>query len=163
MSGCPHDSNTISPATERRSAIGQIGTATDSSFGSTLPWVGHRSRGRRESHIEPVLGTRGPATTIHFVIGLVKTMLEAHDRMYLENADYVRTIAINNLGVGTTEFSLSPERAEALYESGRKAAEEFLEQWSFDRYIDEYRRGRQPSRRLTLTTATDSGRRTAPN
>jgi NTE family protein len=44
--------------------------------------------------------------------------MEAHDRIYLEKAEYARTIPIPTLGIGTTDFELSRERAEALYESG---------------------------------------------
>ena len=57
---------------------------------------------------------------------LVETMMEAHDRFYLEATDFHRTIAIDPLGVRTTEFDLSRERALALYASGRAATEEFL-------------------------------------
>jgi NTE family protein len=52
--------------------------------------------------------------------------MEAHDRFYLEETDFHRTIAIDPLGVRTTEFDLSRERALKLYASGRAAAEEFL-------------------------------------
>jgi NTE family protein len=58
--------------------------------------------------------------------------MEAHDRIYLEKAEYARTIPIPTLGIGTTDFELSRERAEALYESGRDAAEKFLATWDFD-------------------------------
>ena len=57
---------------------------------------------------------------------LVETMLEAHDRFYIEESDFERTITIDTLGVGITEFDLSRKRAMELYDSGRAAAEEFL-------------------------------------
>ena len=38
-------------------------------------------------------------------------MMEAHDRLYVEKATYARTIPIPTLGVGTTEFDLTRERA----------------------------------------------------
>ena len=41
-----------------------------------------------------------------FVKALVGTMLEAHDRLYLEQADFARTIPIPTLGVCATEFDL---------------------------------------------------------
>ena len=44
----------------------------------------------------------------------------------IEDHEFDRTIAIETLGVGTTEFDLSEERAMALYESGRDAAQRFL-------------------------------------
>jgi NTE family protein len=64
-------------------------------------------------------------------------MMAAHDRLYIEESEFGRTIAIDTLGVGTTEFDLSPQRALALFESGCTAAEEFLEQ---DRSSEELQR-----------------------
>jgi len=76
--------------------------------------------------------------------------MEAHDRLYLEKAEYARTIPIPTLGVGTTEFDLSRVRAEALYESGREAAETFLATWDFAGYVAEFRSGKTHSRREDL-------------
>ena len=88
-----------------------------------------------------------------FVKALVQTMLEAHDRMYLENESYVRTIGVPTLGVRTTEFDLSRERAEQLYQSGRDAAEKFLETWDFDAYKAAFREQEPPSRRDLIDLA----------
>ena len=74
-------------------------------------------------------------------------MMEAHDRLYLDKATFARTIPIPTLGVGTTEFEITPERVRALYDSGHKAASEFLDGWDFGAYIEEFRRGKQHSRR----------------
>lgn len=63
---------------------------------------------------------------VDYARSLVETMMEAHDRFYLEETDFHRTIAIDPLGVRTTEFDLSRERALKLYASGRAAAEKFL-------------------------------------
>ncbi len=69
----------------------------------------------------------GVKQVIGYLRSLVDTMMAAHDRLYVEQHDFDRrTIGIDTLGVGTTEFDLSPERALALYESGRTAAKEFL-------------------------------------
>lgn len=87
---------------------------------------------------------------VGFVQALVGTMLEAHDRLYLEQADFARTIPIPTLGVRTTEFDLAPERAVALYEAGRRAAEEFLAGWDFGLYVEAFRRGVRRSRRVAL-------------
>ena len=76
--------------------------------------------------------------------------MEAHDRLYLEKATFARTIPIPTLGIGTTEFEIMPERVRALYDSGHRAATDFLDQWDFDAYIDEFRRGRAHSRREDL-------------
>jgi NTE family protein len=81
---------------------------------------------------------------------MVHTMMEAHDRLYVEKAQFARTIPIKTLGVGTTEFNLSEERKLALYNSGRQAAEEFLATWDFDKYVEEYRKGKEHPRRAEV-------------
>jgi NTE family protein len=95
---------------------------------------------------------KGPIReTIDHIAGLVSTMTDAHDKLYLEKSDFVRTITISNLGVRTMEFSLSPERAEELFREGRRAAKEFLEKWNFDAYVELFRKDKeQPSRRETV-------------
>ena len=70
----------------------------------------------------------GIFSLVTYVRNLVKTMLEAHDRFYVEESDYHRTIAVDTLGAGITEFDLPRGRAAALYNSGRAAVERFLAQ-----------------------------------
>lgn len=84
---------------------------------------------------------RGVFAVVDYAKSLVATMMAAHDRLYLENADYARTIDIDTLGVGTTEFDLSKERAMELFQSGRTAAERFLESWNYEEYVENFRAG----------------------
>jgi NTE family protein len=91
--------------------------------------------------------------TIGYVKSLVQTMLEAHDRLYVAKANFARTIPIKTLGVGTTEFDLSRERADALFESGRAAALDFLSRWDFDAYVAEFRTGKRQTRRGEISAA----------
>jgi len=95
----------------------------------------------------------GPGAVIDYVKALAQTMMEAHDRLYVQQANYARTIPIPTLGVGTTEFDLSKERALALYDSGRWSAEKFLDKWDFDAYIAEFRTGKEHSRREALVAS----------
>src|ERR671911_1752725 len=95
----------------------------------------------------------GPGAVIDYVKALAQTMMEAHDRLYVAQANYARTIPIPTLGVGTTEFDLSRERAIALYDSGRWAAEKFLKDWDFDAYVAEFRSGKEHSRREALVAS----------
>jgi len=96
---------------------------------------------------------KGPGAVVDYVKALAQTMMEAHDRMYVEQASYARTIPIPTLGVGTTEFDLSTERALALFDSGRSAAEKFLGTWDFDAYVAEFRSGKSHSRREDLVAS----------
>jgi len=93
--------------------------------------------------VEPEEGTphrvRGP---VSLLAALFSTMMEAHDARYIEDAQFVRTIPIPTLGVSTTEFDISRGKSEALYQSGREAAEKFFATWNFADYVDKYRRGK---------------------
>ena len=82
---------------------------------------------------------KGPITLL---TALFSTMMEAHDARYIEDMNFTRTIPIPTLGVGTTEFDISWERSEDLYQSGRGAAEAFFSAWDFQKYIDNYRKGK---------------------
>jgi NTE family protein len=102
--------------------------------------VAHRVEGRQSGSI------------IDYIKALASTMMEAHDRLYLEKATFVRTIPIPTLGVSTTEFDITPARVRAIYESGRRAAFDFLDRWDFEAYKAEYRAGKDHSRREELAT-----------
>jgi NTE family protein len=93
---------------------------------------------------------RGIAGIIGYVKSLVSTMVEAHDRFYIEEQNFQRTIPIATLGVRTTEFDLSRERSLALFEEGRRAAEAFLATWDFAAHQAERAAGVVPSRRLEI-------------
>ena len=66
--------------------------------------------------------------------------------MYRREATFARTIPIPTLGVGTTEFEITPARVEALYQSGYDAAVKFLDGFDFKKYIDAYREAEPPGR-----------------
>jgi NTE family protein len=83
-------------------------------------------------------------TPIDFAKAIMTTMMEAHDKMHVEDEDFKRTIAIPTLGVRTTEFDVSPERREALYQSGVQAAETFLKKWNFSKYRRHAQERRHP-------------------
>jgi NTE family protein len=90
---------------------------------------------------------------VNYLMSLVSTMTDAHDKLYLERDTFVRTITISNLGVTTTDFDLTTERAEALYKSGQDAASQFLKTWDFEAYKKAFRSGKeQPSRREVVTS-----------
>ena len=83
---------------------------------------------------------------VDFLKAIADTMMEAHDRCYVEQANYARTIPIPMLGVRTTEFNISPQKAQELFDSGRTAAEQFLSSWNFEDYKRRFRSGVSASR-----------------
>ncbi len=58
---------------------------------------------------------------------LVETILSIQNSQHLHSDDWQRTIYIDTLGVGTTDFDLSEERKEALVESGRSHTRAYFE------------------------------------
>ncbi len=90
---------------------------------------------------------RGIGQVIDFAKGLLQTMTDAHDRMYLERDTFARTIAIPTLGVDPHNFRLTPQQIDGLYQSGRQSAEDFLQHWSFAGYIAEFRSGKTTTTR----------------
>lgn len=74
-----------------------------------------------------------------FSRSLLATMLDAHDRLYVDKAQAVRTVFIHTLGVRTTQFQLSKEMRNRLYASGEAAARQFLQRWDFDEYVKVFR------------------------
>jgi NTE family protein len=70
-----------------------------------------------------------------FLLAVLKTMLNAHDRRFVRPEDYIhRTIAIPTVNISTTNFNLSTAEKETLYHNGYKAATQFLDSWSWSKY-----------------------------
>ena len=89
---------------------------------------------------------------------MLRTMMGFYDRLHIDASDAIdRTIFVDTGKVRTTDFSLSPEDRDLLYNNGRKAATEFLEgtkilegttsvdvdkiraPWDFGTYIEKHR------------------------
>lgn len=112
-------------------------------FGFKLVLSSQQRPGELTEHI-----VGGPLSEI---VALFQTAMEAHDAYHLASNKYVRTIAIDTLGVGTTDFHLTDEQKAALYQSGRQAAQTFLSTWNFEEYKALYRSGKPlPSRHKLL-------------
>ncbi|HMD52455.1 MAG TPA: patatin-like phospholipase family protein [Solirubrobacteraceae bacterium] len=90
---------------------------------------------------------------VGYVKAIADTMMQAHDRLYVEQANYVRTIPIPTLGVTTTDFEIPAEKARELFQSGRAAAAAFLKTWDFGAYVARYRTATPPTRREDMLQA----------
>jgi NTE family protein len=87
---------------------------------------------------------------IDFLEAIAETMMEAHDRFYVEQANYARTIPVPTLGVKTTEFDIPSHQAKALFNSGKDAADRFLASWDFEEYKTRFRSGKTVTRRASV-------------
>lgn len=108
------------------------------------PTFGIKLSGNLEDLQGKVHDIRGP---ISMIAAMVKTWIGFYDQLHIASADaQARTIFIRTTDIAsTTEFTLDKEQSRALYERGRRAAEEFLDgtstrpAWNFERYIREHR------------------------
>jgi NTE family protein len=67
---------------------------------------------------------------LDYTIQLIKTVLAVQDSQHLHEDDWHRTVYIDTLGVGSTDFDLSDTRKKELVASGKKATEAYLGWWS---------------------------------
>lgn len=111
-------------------------------FGFKLVLSEEKQPGRITEH--PITGP------LSEIIAMFYTAMEAHDAYHLASDKYVRTIAVNTLGIGATDFNLSVQQKEALYRSGVQAARAFLTTWNFEKYIKKFRHGRPAPDRHAL-------------
>jgi NTE family protein len=68
---------------------------------------------------------------------MVHTMNGAHDRKALAEADKRRIVKVPTGAYRATDFRLTKDGRDWLYDSGYRAAEAFLREWSFAGYITE--------------------------
>ena len=87
---------------------------------------------------------------VHWLFGgpplieaLITTMIVGRDQAYL-NQPWVdsRAIRVDSSKVGFLDFNIRPTQMQELYQSGHNAAEEFLESWNWDEYLERFRRRR---------------------
>lgn len=75
-------------------------------------------------------GAEPPHTKIDdffdYVKALIGTLLDAQSNTHLHDDDWHRTVYIDTLGVGTTDFDIDGKTKNALKESGRTGAESYL-------------------------------------
>ena len=83
--------------------------------------------------------------------GLFKTMMQAHDLRHLDKESKARTITIPTGTITSTNFELTKEEKEWLYNSGYNSANKFLQAWNFRQYIDEYRKGIKTERQIDFS------------
>jgi NTE family protein len=110
--------------------------------------IGHRLENEDDPRVEH-------GSLISFAKSLAQTMMAAHDRMHIDEATFARTVPIPTLGVGTTEFEITPDRVAALYQSGYDAAETFLAHFDWDKYLAD-REVEPPGRQALVQGVTEA-------
>ena len=118
-------------------------------FGVKL--VGPEHRDDFAEHL-PIPLHGDPARFAGLLQAMVSTMVQAHDRLALDDDAFARTICIPTHGLGGTNFALTVQDKRQLFDSGDDAAASFLDQcWSYREYLTTFRSGRPPTRRQIVT------------
>ncbi|MDC3415274.1 patatin-like phospholipase family protein [Aquibacillus sp. 3ASR75-11] len=98
------------------------------------PTIGFRLSG--PSAISQPSRVNGPVKT---TLAIIRTMLEAHDKKYINSHNATRTVFIKNIDVGATDFNISNKQKFQLIELGRNSTYNFIKDWKFINYVKQYR------------------------
>lgn len=80
------------------------------------------------------------AWPVAFGWDMFQTSMEAWDKRFMSHSTHVRTCAISAEGIGTVDFNLSDADQTKLFQSGRRAGNEFLATFSVEHYFNTYGR-----------------------
>jgi NTE family protein len=75
---------------------------------------------------------------ISYALDIVNTTLNNHEERFIKNPNMIRTINIPALEVQATDFDIDISKKKLLFNEGYKAAESFLNNWDFDRYVETF-------------------------
>lgn len=78
----------------------------------------------------------GPITMF---MALFSTMMEAHDRRHIEEANAARTVFIPVENIKATDFHLTDKQKRQLIDLGRSQTKQFFSIWNFIDYIEKHR------------------------
>lgn len=92
------------------------------------PVIGYQLVGRTDKQPRTISGP------ISMFQALFSTMMDAHDERYIEDFNRFRTVKIPTMGVQTTQFSISKQKSEELYQSGIRSAAKYFDRWSIAAY-----------------------------
>ena len=100
-------------------------------------------------------GERSPINNpISFFKAIIGTMMDAHDNYHISNSsgDYERTMGIStvinmdgtDIEIKTTDFDITQEESDALYQNGVDVGTKFIAAWDFEAWKKKYRSGTAP-------------------
>jgi len=90
------------------------------------PTIGVKLSARPTAEAPPLVDD--DPNPIELAMAMIGTMTDFFDKQHMEDPDILdRTCFVDNLGVKTTEFDLSRDRSDALYESGHAAMVKYLD------------------------------------
>lgn len=106
-------------------------------FDSTTTWptIGVKLSSR-ESAMQVPRNVKGP---LSLATALFATTTSGHDQRHLDNpATQARTIFIDTAKIQSTNFDITEEEQTLLFTNGKRAANKFLDAWSFEAYKQQF-------------------------
>jgi NTE family protein len=77
---------------------------------------------------------------ISYLSDVIGTVVDKNEEVYITDKDNVRSINIKTFGIKATQFSISKNQCKCLYNEGYRAAQKFIDAWSFEAYVQKYRK-----------------------
>lgn len=100
------------------------------------PTFGVKLSARPDANLVP----RPVAGPLGLALAMVRTLVNAHDQMHLDDPCVVeRTIFVDTGKVDAVDFDLTREEQRLLHDNGRAAAKEFLDGWDWEGYLERCR------------------------
>jgi NTE family protein len=102
-------------------------------FDDHTPWP---TFGVKLSAKAEAVAKMNPVTNpLDYSLAILSTAMNAHDALHIDNpCTQMRTIFIDTFDLKATDFDITREEQAKLYESGRKHAKSFLEDWDYTAY-----------------------------
>lgn len=82
---------------------------------------------------------------LNFLLAIASTLQEAHDERYIQDSNFKRTVPIDTLGIKSTDFGLSEDERDMLFQSGYEAAQKFFKVFSKQEYDTDHPRFVRPN------------------
>lgn len=84
------------------------------------------------------LNSHKHTSLISYFLDVISTSLATNEDIYYKEKDFARIINIPTLNIDATNFNLSKQQKDDLFESGFNSAKSFVKDWCFDRYLAQY-------------------------
>jgi NTE family protein len=98
------------------------------------PTIGIKLSARPEANMLPKI--KNTSNTLNFAVSVLSSMISSQDQIHLDDPCTIRrTIFVDTGDIGTTEFDLSDQQKDFLYQNGQAATEKFLKDWDFKRFL----------------------------
>jgi NTE family protein len=88
------------------------------------PTIGIKLSGKQTS----IAGGHGTDSVVSEAIACLETVLDNAGRYYVPPDKAARTIFVDNAGIKATDFGITPEQQQTLFENGQEAARDWLKQ-----------------------------------